>query len=471
MAKKGFIAAPLLGTLIFLICILVIINMTRAESSAVSQAVSDAYHNKLVSTVEIYRSDLGSVFNIGLQRSIEGVLSSQCWSNFVALKTESTAEPGVEIDYHGTTVSQDREEAYGVINEKEERFFACARSASLMLDIICSKPTTSSGYIYGLSGWAEKISENTNFEGISLQVANDEAYRSLIEYQPESSGDSLCKKLIPSIEIDCEKFAQETTGGNAFQCCSEFVDGVCTVAKGCEGGNQFYLRVAVQNQEVYGKFPRILAEDTAGNKLRAGAITDVDYDAPITYPFFKYLDAAFKFNKYLAYGANQIKDADAVGSDVGARRGVVEGSCIGKDTGATGCPRLSPPYSSNGLYGNAVFSTLVDPNAEENAKKTYAFEFFSNVLKPACDEAKSAGLDVLIGANDIPCDSFIANPDPSVFNVNTDQCPDSGAYCAHIPKIENLQIKFKDNDLSAQISPTEKNSFCWYSVPQYLPPT
>ncbi|MEK6842993.1 MAG: hypothetical protein AABY04_00735, partial [Candidatus Micrarchaeota archaeon] len=61
MAKKGFIAAPLLGTLIFLICILVIINMTRAESSAVSQAVSDAYHNKLVSTVEIYRSDLGSV--------------------------------------------------------------------------------------------------------------------------------------------------------------------------------------------------------------------------------------------------------------------------------------------------------------------------------------------------------------------------------------------------------------------------
>ncbi|MBI5225346.1 hypothetical protein HY989_05745 [Candidatus Micrarchaeota archaeon] len=460
MAKKGFIAAPLLGTLIFLICVLLIINMTRAESLAVSQIVSDSYHNKLVSTVEIYRSDLGSVFNIGLQRNIEGILSSQCWSNFVSLKTQSKANPGTTVDYHGAQVLADKN-GDGTVDEKEERFFACARSSSLMGDIVCSQPTTNgNGYIYGLSTWAKTLSEETNFEGINLKVANADAFRSLLEYQPTSEV-PLCRKLIPSVEIDCEKFAEETSGNGAFQCCSKFEGDRCVVAKGCEGGNQFYLSVSVQNQDVYGKFPRILAEDMAGNKLRAGAITDVDYDAPIAYPFFRYLDAAFKFNKRLSFGANM--QYDATGGDIGASRGVVEGSCIGKDTGTAGCPKLAPPYQQGVDYGQVQTS-------EEMAKSAYLAEFVNKVLKPACEEAKNSNLEVYIGSQRTPCGDFIANPDFSILNEQTDQCADQNNYCSYIQRFDGLQILFKDNDLATQINPNEKNSFCWYSVSEYLPP-
>ncbi|MFH1107094.1 MAG: hypothetical protein V1787_04315, partial [Candidatus Micrarchaeota archaeon] len=86
-SHRAFIAAPLVGTLIFLICMLFIVSMGRSESARVNEVVSRAYHNRLASVVEIYRSDLGVNFNTGLQRIIEYGLTSQCWYNFANIKT------------------------------------------------------------------------------------------------------------------------------------------------------------------------------------------------------------------------------------------------------------------------------------------------------------------------------------------------------------------------------------------------
>ncbi|MFH0971835.1 MAG: hypothetical protein V1835_04685, partial [Candidatus Micrarchaeota archaeon] len=99
-SRRAFIAAPLVGTMIFLVCLLLVASMSRNESSRVNEVVSRAYHNRLASVVEIYRSDLGSNFNTGLQRIIEFGLTSQCWFNFVNLKTERKVVPtGIQTDF------------------------------------------------------------------------------------------------------------------------------------------------------------------------------------------------------------------------------------------------------------------------------------------------------------------------------------------------------------------------------------
>ena len=184
MKKRAFIAAPLIGTLIFLISIIIIINFGRSESAAISETVSDSYHNRLVSIVEIYRADLGSLFNIGLQRNIEYALTSQCWQNFISLASESSLGAGgvnQETMYNGHPLSKDHDPTSpGVVTEEEERFYTCARTTELMREVVCIK---NSSYLFGLPKWAEIISDTTSFEGIKLQAADLEQLQQIIFYK------------------------------------------------------------------------------------------------------------------------------------------------------------------------------------------------------------------------------------------------------------------------------------------------
>ncbi|MFH1199770.1 MAG: hypothetical protein V1708_01755, partial [Candidatus Micrarchaeota archaeon] len=93
-SRRAFIAAPLVGTMIFLICLMVVVSLGRSEANRVNNVVSGAYHNRLASIVETYRSDLGVNFNTGLQRMIEYGLTSECWFNFANIKTEHVYDTG-----------------------------------------------------------------------------------------------------------------------------------------------------------------------------------------------------------------------------------------------------------------------------------------------------------------------------------------------------------------------------------------
>ncbi|MEK6954443.1 MAG: hypothetical protein AABX01_05515 [Candidatus Micrarchaeota archaeon] len=478
MQRKAFIAAPLIGTLIFLVAILVIINIARSESAAIAETVSDSYHNKLVSVVEIYRSDLGSVFNIGLQRNIEYALTSQCWQNFINLETEKTlssAGPGVcsgdTLCENTQTPSQPYDD---VVDEREERLFVCKRSSDIMKQVVCSKPSSDGTYLFSLPELVRIISEQTSFEGITLSAANKDAVTAFTHYDSTEGivHDDLCSRLVSTVELNCDRFSQATDiiSDDDYECCSEFNDdGSCKAGKkvlGCEGGNQFFVRIAIQNTDVFGKFPRVLAEDSAGNKIRAGSISDVDFDAPISYPFFKYLDAAFRFNRILAYGANPNRN-DAVG----AQRGIIDGSCIGKNTANSGCKNVDfiPPLST-GDFGPMP---LPDPNA---AKTKYAQDFGPHTLKAACDFVSNQpyGLNVSIGGpgSETACKDMAASPDELInnFNIDSGDCgssQDGIAFCAYIKNPGNTVISFYDTDASKQVRASGANKLCWYSSPSY----
>jgi len=67
--KRGFISAPLIGSVIFLAAVIFIVNLQNVEASASLRIANDAYHNRVSSVLEEYRSDLASIFREGLSRT------------------------------------------------------------------------------------------------------------------------------------------------------------------------------------------------------------------------------------------------------------------------------------------------------------------------------------------------------------------------------------------------------------------
>lgn len=470
MQKKGFIAAPLIGTLIFLISILTIINLSRAEATAVSEVVSEAYHNKLVSIVEIYRSDMGSIFNIGLQRNIEYALTSQCWGNFLSLKSYQP-DTGQSVQYNDILLKMDGD-SDGFVDDKEERKFYCARTSNIIMQTVCS----SSNYLFGLPKLAEILTNDTSFEGIDLKAANKEVFikftQQTTDLNPEAAvleGFQLCAQLLKTLEIDCNEFAEKR-----FKCCSEFENGLCkTEGPDCSSGNQFYFRITVLTPEIYGKFPRVLAEDAAGNKIRAGAITESDFDAPVSYPIFRYMDAAFEFNKYIAFGKNKVYDP--AGGDVGADRGVVEGSCVGENSGfpiSEGCSVSEAGAFNLGVdYGPPAF------NSDLPAIDAIAEGFLGRVAQ-ACNYAESKNLKTQFelrapNAEWVDCAALPSRKANVIlsYNINDESCPGStGKFCAAQRNLgDRADIKFLDPDPAMQIAPDKQNELCWSSGPEFIP--
>jgi len=79
---RAFIAAPLLGTIIFLAAVLFVVHVTESERAAVETIVQDVYNKRVTTMLEDYRSDLQSLFALSVSRSIEKFLTSECWTFF-----------------------------------------------------------------------------------------------------------------------------------------------------------------------------------------------------------------------------------------------------------------------------------------------------------------------------------------------------------------------------------------------------
>ena len=322
--KRAFIAAPLIGTLVFLIAVIFVVYLNNGEQTAVSSAVSAAYHNRLLSMVEIYRTDLGSNFNVGLKRSVEYGLNSQCWLNYGAINTKKKINPTTDqeayIDKFSDSpcvINPDGSPAINdnIINECEDRFYRCTQMTDLIKQVVCSTDTSHS---YGLPSWLNTTAERTSFEGVVFDKANEQAFKRMVDTTSFDTGGT-CRTLIKDVLFDCRNFAVEgakTTPSNPFRCCKSItkvpmLDSIsgftidlpssdCTdVLPGCDSGN-FFLSIDVQDASIFPNLPRLLSYDASGNTLRSNAISDRNYNAPINYPLFKYLDAAFVFSRYIA---------------------------------------------------------------------------------------------------------------------------------------------------------------------------
>ena len=78
----GFIAAPLLGTLIFLAAVLFVVHVTQVDKSEVARLTNSAYQDKVSTDLEDFRSDMGTLFAVSIARGIEKWLTQSCWSAF-----------------------------------------------------------------------------------------------------------------------------------------------------------------------------------------------------------------------------------------------------------------------------------------------------------------------------------------------------------------------------------------------------
>ncbi|HLD75569.1 MAG TPA: hypothetical protein VI874_01000, partial [Candidatus Norongarragalinales archaeon] len=142
--RKAFIAAPLIGTLIFLTAILFIFNLNRLEVTDTSRIVNDAYHNRIVSTIEIYRSDLNSVFRETLARNIQENILAPGWLTLGISNHDSSS--GDEITY---------------AKMRENR---CQQIRTTSVDMVCSVGRQASNkdqnsYGYGIPAWIAVASE------------------------------------------------------------------------------------------------------------------------------------------------------------------------------------------------------------------------------------------------------------------------------------------------------------------------
>jgi hypothetical protein len=215
---KGFISAPLLGTLVFLGAVVFVVHITQMEKAEVSSIVSDIYHNRVTSMLEDYRYDMGSLFAVALSRAIERYLSSECWEIF-ALKNDNYAEPGgadgggiatrgvppagfpktghadynyddfgwcrntgtganptcsdvSETNKHPNNPNYDylcAENCNGQLDYYELRYKKCTEISDIIRDGICPYDPK-----YGLTAWLNATRTPFNFEGVGFSLSNPE---------------------------------------------------------------------------------------------------------------------------------------------------------------------------------------------------------------------------------------------------------------------------------------------------------
>ena len=407
--KKAFIAAPLLGTFIFLACIAFVVNLSNTEKLASSQVVNDAYHNRLVSLLEVYRTDLASIFREGIIRTTEYFLMRQGWNEFDlnqnagwflsggAGSCVSTIAGGP--DCSGST---DRDacagqpgcswltegiadqNSDGKVSYEELRFVKCDNLRALTSQIICSLPKTVDAggaglnYAYGLPQWMSKICGGLDcsnptipFEGMTFDIANRDAMKVFLpnvsetdETKRQASINAYqehCLAMMKGSVFDCNNFAKPVDAGKPFRCCKAATtwNQPCApedVVPGCEDGT-FFLNVSLNNTLVYPAMPRLNASDGRGNQIRSGAIGESDFLLPINYPLFRYYNYAFGVYKQLAYGDNY--PAGYPTGDQASKNGVINGLCAG----GSDCASILPDYGGPG-FGNSGAEGDVKAGAE-----------------------------------------------------------------------------------------------------------
>ncbi len=227
MHLRGFISAPLLGTLVFLGAVLFVVHVTQMERAEVSGIVADIYHNRVTSMLEDYRYDMGSLFAVALSRAIERYLSGECWEAF-SLKNDNYAVLGGDADGRATrgvppagfpqtgrfdynyddfpfcnnggsgapltcssrnlkfnspnynpTSPDDylcAENCNGQLDYYELRYKKCAEITNIIRDGICPYDNK-----YGLTAWLNATRSPFNFEGVGFSVINPELVSTYID--------------------------------------------------------------------------------------------------------------------------------------------------------------------------------------------------------------------------------------------------------------------------------------------------
>jgi|GEM_PF-6973047 len=248
-AHKGFIAAPLLGTLIFLSAIVFVAHVTQVDKVETAAIVSETYHNRIVNILEDYRSDLGVIFSVNVVRAIQRYLTSECWALFT-LSNKPPERTGQQdnlnnlraaagfdkamknLDYDdlpfcnnqhndpaakctaGKTVNTGDPDSYlcaencnRQLDYYELRYQKCTQVSQIIKDGICPY-----NEVYGITAWIEStLGERTDpsnpnsprtpysFEGISFNVSNSLLVNQFIS------------------RLDCRFNDNGANGGKAFQ--------------------------------------------------------------------------------------------------------------------------------------------------------------------------------------------------------------------------------------------------------------
>lgn len=308
--KKGFIAAPLIGTIIFLTAVLFTLNLNRIETADTSRTVNDAYHNRITSLIEIYRTDLNSVFRETLRRNIEEFILRPGWLTF-ALTNKN--DFGADLTY------------------KQIRENRCKAIKDVSIDMICSIGRTANpdevaknSFGHGIPAWISVVNQPFNFEGIRFTPANEEKTR-LLNPDPTdanalSAYSNACRKLVKESSFDCGRFSDPRNDPKRYRC----LDPQGREIPGCEEGT-FFVRVEpTDDAQVYEALPRIVGDDGFGNTVRSGAIAERTIYLPINIRVHKYDDIALEFYKGLAFGPNENRND-------GGQDGIVDGLCFGSN--------------------------------------------------------------------------------------------------------------------------------------------
>ncbi len=290
-AKKGFISTPLLGTIIFLIALVFVVNLSLSERNAVSQATTNAYDNRLVSLIDSYNLDAASQMTQSVKSSVEGFLGGGCWTAF-------------NIPYATNSNS----------NLSSDRFQFCNNALTLIKDVACTQTTTGVNGVnnyytkgvtvppvlsttFGLQNELSYLTSPQSFESFNLYATNAANLTNLI-----GSGlyISFCNALLGEPLFDCNAFA-----AGKFQCClnapsnnsvytgqPECNQSDSNYVPGCEDGT-FYFMLNLTDSNVYPYLPRVGANDSSGNFLNSNVLAYSNPYIYINYPLFKYFNATY----------------------------------------------------------------------------------------------------------------------------------------------------------------------------------
>ena len=292
-AKKGFISTPLLGTIIFLIALVFVVNLSLSERNAVSQATTNAYDNRLVSLIDSYNLDAASQMTQSVKSSVEGFLGGGCWTAF-------------NIPYATNSNS----------NLSSDRFQFCNNALTLIKDVACTQ-TTSSGYTtntasgsinssiplsntFGLQQELTYLISPQSFESFNLYATNAGNLSSLLGNLNNLNYQTFCNALLGTALFDCNAFA-----AGKFQCClnapsnnsvytgqPECNQSDSNYVPGCEDGT-FYFMLNLTDSNVYPYLPRVGANDSSGNFLNSNVLAYSNPYIYINYPLFKYFNATY----------------------------------------------------------------------------------------------------------------------------------------------------------------------------------
>ncbi len=490
-SRRGFIAAPLIGAIVFVTAIVFVVNINKAETNAVTQVAQEAYHNRINSIVELYRSDAGSLFREDMKAVIEQSLTSQCWNIF-----------DISVENRPSFNRQQKQAAV-----KKARFLSCQRIKQTIQSVICSYNDNTNtecvnsciasgargtelsqctqacggGRQYGLQSWLSNLNQEFEFEGITLSPRNRNAFENFFNPKNERGNFDYiayatnCQALVKELAIDCNAFAE-----NKLQCCSrdtsppgsEYPGEQCAsseVVPGCESGI-FYVKIQPSDARVYANLPRIQAKDDAGNYLRGGALSDArEFYLPITFPLLRYLDRAYAAYTTLAYGEN-IGGRDAW-------EGILDGSCYA----GTQCTDHSFP-SSLGVEPGFTFSAhSISLNSPDAAEKAFGSGFYENVFIPAFENSlrgTQLDLKVLSGltgraeckwaGNVFTCDDASKRYLKETISsfASTVQSEDRSSYSPYVVDFDP-RFKFIDQDPSFRVKKDIANEFCWRADLRY----